>query len=111
YKSGFGSDYNPLNVKPVDNKDLSAYHNGDQSGTPEAFKSLIAAGATGGGGSNYTGNFTSAKAVKPTLGDGLQDYPYPSSSPLTSVAFNESTVLKAANLDTTNGYFQVWYSD
>src|SRR5262249_18214560 len=39
------------------------------------------------------------------------DYPYPSSNPLTSVAFNESSVLRAANLDTVNGYFQLWYND
>jgi hypothetical protein len=110
YKN-FSTDNNALNVKPVDSKTLSAYTNGDQSDTPEAFKSFLAAGGTGGGGPNYTGNFTPAKAVKPTLGDGLQDYPYPSSNPLTSVAFNESSVLKGAALDTTNGYFDVWYSD
>src|SRR4029077_13614644 len=51
------------------------------------------------------------KAVKPTLGDGLQDYPYASSNPRTSIAFNESTVLRATNLDTVNGYFEVWYND
>ncbi len=107
----FSSDDNALNVKPVDNQNLSAYQNGDQSGTPEAYKSSVAGGATGGGGKNYTGNFTPAKAVQPTLGDGLQDYPYPSSNPLTSIAFNESSVLRAANLDTVNGYFEVWYSD
>jgi hypothetical protein len=49
--------------------------------------------------------------VQPTLGNGLEDYPYPSSNALTSVAFNESSVLKGATLDTTNGYFEVWYSD
>jgi len=107
----FSTDYNALNVKPVDNKDLSAYHNGDQSDTPEAYKSFLAAGGTGGGGSNYTGNFTANKSVKPTLGDGLQDYPYASSNPLTSIAFNESTVLRAANLDAVNGFFQLWYND
>ena len=107
----FGGDYNTLDVKPVDNNALSVYLNGDQSGTPEAYKSFVAAGALGNGGPNYTGNFTPAKAVKPTLGDGVQDYPYPSSNPLTSVAFNESSVLKAANLDTVNGFFEVWYSD
>src|SRR5262249_25853332 len=37
--------------------------------------------------------------------------PYPSSNPLTSVAFNESAVLRAANLDTQDGFFQLWYSD
>jgi hypothetical protein len=111
YKPGFGTDPNALNVKPVDNNTLSAYHNGDKAGTPEAFKSLVTAGALGGGGNNYTGNFTGGKGVQTTLGNGLQDYPYPSSNPLTNIAFNESTVLKAANLDTTNGYFELWYSD
>jgi hypothetical protein len=110
YKS-FSTDYNALNVKPVDSNTASAYRNGDQSDTPEAFKSFLVAGGTGGGGNNYTGNYTPNMKVSPTLGDGLQDYPYPSSNPLTSIAFNESTVLKAANLDTVNGYFQVWYSD
>jgi len=111
YKPGFGTDYNGLNVKPVDDSKLSVYKNSDQSGTPEAFKSLVTGGALGGGGTNYTGSFTGGKSVQPSLGDGLQDYPYPSSNPLTNVAFNESTVLRAANLDTVNGYFQLWYND
>src|SRR5439155_13932607 len=55
--------------------------------------------------------FTGAAKAMPTLGDGLQEYPYPSSNPLTSIAFNESTVLKGANLDVANGTFDVWYSD
>ena len=110
YKN-FSTDYNVIGVKPVDNNSLSIYHNGDQSGAPEAYKSFVVAGATGAGGSNYTGNFTSAVGVKPTLGDGVQDYPFTSSNPLTSVAFNESSVLKAANLDLANGVFEVWYSD
>jgi hypothetical protein len=109
--STFGVDYTTLGVKPVDNNTLSTYLNGDKAGTPEAFKPYVIAGATGGGGNNYTGNFTPAKAVQPQLGDGASVYPYPSSNPLTSVAFNESTVLKAAYLDTTNGTFDVWYSD
>src|SRR5262249_30553680 len=110
YKN-FSANYNALNVKPVDNNSLSAYKNGDQSGAPEAFKSFVVAGGTGNGGSNYTGNFTPSTSVKVQLGDGLQDYPYPSSNPLTSIAFNESTVLRAANLDTVNGFFQLWYND
>ena len=44
-------------------------------------------GALGGGGTNYTGNFTPNAGVKPSLGDGVSDYPYPSSNPLTSIAF------------------------
>jgi hypothetical protein len=107
----FGTDNNALGVKPVDNNNLSAYLNGDKAGTPEAYKSSVVGGGMGDGGNNYTGNFTGSKTVQPTLGDGLQEYPYPSSNPLTSVAFNESSVLKGATLDTTNGYFEVWYSD
>ncbi len=110
YKS-FSTDNTTLGVKPVDNNTLSVYKSGDQSGTPEAFKSLVIAGALGNGGNNYTGNFTGGKSVTPTLGDGAQDYPYPSSNPLTSVAFNESTVVKGATLDLVNGAFEVWYSD
>jgi hypothetical protein len=111
YRPGFDGNYNDMGVKAVDSNNLTLYHNGDQSGAPEAYKSLVVAGATGGGGTNYTGNFTGNAAVKPTVGDGLQDYPYVSNNPLTNIAFNESTVLKGANLDTVNGYFQLWYSD
>jgi hypothetical protein len=110
YKS-FGTDYNALGVKPVDNNTLSSYKNGDKAGTPEAYKSSVVAGATGGGGNNFTGNFTPNKGVTPQFGDGASLYPYVSSDPLTSVAFNESTVLKSSNLDTTNGFFEIWYSD
>jgi hypothetical protein len=38
-------------------------------------------------------------------------YPFPSSNPLTSIAFNESDVLMAAKLDAVNGTFEVWYTD
>jgi hypothetical protein len=38
-------------------------------------------------------------------------YPFTSSNPLTSIAFNESDVLTGATLDTANGAFEVWYSD
>jgi hypothetical protein len=110
YKS-FSLDYTTLGVKPVDNNTLSVYKNGDKAGTPEAFKSAVVAGATGGGGTNYTGNFSPAAGVKPQFGDGASLYPYPSSNPLTSVAFNESSVLKASYLDVANGFFDVWYSD
>ncbi len=109
YKS-FSSDNNFVGIKPTDAKNLGV-NNGDKAGTPEAFKSAVVAGGTGNGGTNYTGNLTGAKNVNPTLGDGLQPYPYVSSNPLTSVAFNESTVLKGANLDANKGAFDLWYSD
>jgi hypothetical protein len=110
YRS-FSTDYNAVGVKPVDSNHFAPYTNGNKAGTPENFKASVTGGGTGGGGTNYTGNLTPGKGVNPQVGDGTQDYPYPSSNPLTSIAFNESTVLKAANLDTTNGYFELWYSD
>ena len=109
--TNFSTDYTTLNVKPADNAPPGVPNNPDKAGTPEAFKAAVTAGASGNGGNNYTGNASPGAAVKTSLGDGVSDYPYPSSNPLTSVAFNESTVLKAANLDTTNGYFELWYSD
>jgi hypothetical protein len=110
YKS-FSSDYNALGVKPVDNNTLSTYHNGDHAGTPESFKTSVINGATGGGGGNFTGNQSPGAGVQASFGDQAGLYPYPSSNPLTSVVFNESTVLKGANLDLTNGNFELWYSD
>src|SRR5262249_47624415 len=110
YKT-FSTDNNALGVKPVDNKDMSIYKNDNQSGAPEAFRTFVTKGGRGDGGTNYTGGFTGGKGVTPSFGDGVSDYPYASSNPLTSIAFNESTVLKAANLDTTNGFFQLWYND
>jgi hypothetical protein len=109
YKN-FGTDYTTLGVKPVDAKNLSVYPNGDHAGTPEAFKAQVTAGALGGGGTNYTGAYTPATNVTPSS-SGTIDYPFPSSNPLTSVAFNESEVLAGAKLDVANGTFEVWYTD
>jgi len=36
----FGTDYNALGVKPVDDNHLSQYRNSDHAGTPEAFKAF-----------------------------------------------------------------------
>ncbi|MBV9124325.1 MAG: carboxypeptidase regulatory-like domain-containing protein [Planctomycetes bacterium] len=49
--------------------------------------------------------------VKASLGNGGSDYPFLSSNPLTSVAFSESDVLRAAKLDAAQGTFEVWYND
>src|SRR5205807_10211463 len=57
------------------------------------------------------GSPTPSAKVQPSFGDGVSDFPFVSSNPRTSVAFNESTVLRAANLDVANGTFDVWYSD
>src|SRR5207253_1806151 len=51
----FSTDYNALGVKPVDDNKASVYQNSDHAGTPENFKAYVIGGATGGGGSNYTG--------------------------------------------------------
>lgn len=61
--SSWPSSYNDLQVKPVDDKNLSAYKNSDHAGTPEAFKSQVIGGARGGGGSNYTGSYSGTKSV------------------------------------------------
>jgi hypothetical protein len=111
YKN-FGTDYNTLNVKPVDgDKPPSPISNGDHAGTPEAFKADVTAGATGGGGNNFTGNFSPGGNVTTSLIGSALVYPFASSNPLTSIAFNESSVLVAAQLDTTNGFFKLWYTD
>lgn len=65
YKGGAcGADYNALGVKPIDSKSLDQYHNGDQAGTPENFKSSVTGGARGGGGSNYTGGYAGTAQIK-----------------------------------------------
>src|SRR5262249_28844144 len=50
--SQFSTDYNTLNVKPVDDSTTSAYKNSDRAGTPEAFKSSVIGGGSGNGGTN-----------------------------------------------------------
>jgi hypothetical protein len=118
--TGFASDYAALNVKPCDDGNASVYKNPDHAGTPEAFKANVTAGATGGGGGNYTGqpspNTQLTPPVPPPAGvtyisGNSSDYPFASSNPLTSVAFNESSALAAAAMNTNNGTFDVWYTD
>jgi hypothetical protein len=54
----FGATYNDLGVKPVDDNQASQYQNSDHAGTPEDFKVYVIGGATGGGGSNFTGSYS-----------------------------------------------------
>ena len=63
--SAFGSDNGGLGVKPVDDNKASQYKNSDHAGTPENFKSNVVGGATGGGGSNYTGGYSGTVSVGP----------------------------------------------
>ncbi len=63
--SNFSPDYNSLGVKPVDDNKASQYQNSDHAGTPENFKTFVTGGATGGGGSNYTGSLSGTVSVGP----------------------------------------------
>ena len=54
----FGTDYNSLGVKPVDDNKASQYQNSDHAGTPENYTQFVTGGARGGGGSNYTGSYS-----------------------------------------------------
>jgi hypothetical protein len=54
----FDTKYNNLGVKPVDDNKASQYQNSDHAGTPEDFKVYVIGGATGGGGSNFTGSYS-----------------------------------------------------
>ena len=63
--TNFNADYNLLGVKPVDDNKKNPYLNSDHAGTPENFKPYVIGGATGGGGSNYTGGLSGTAAVGP----------------------------------------------
>src|SRR6185312_8647871 len=65
--TSFGSDYRTLGVKPVDDDSASQYHNSDHAGTPENYKSFVTAGATGGGGTNFTGSYGATEWVSPII--------------------------------------------
>jgi hypothetical protein len=72
--TSFSTDYNALNVKPVDDNHVSAYQNSDHAGTPEAFLPYVVGGATGGGGSNFTGSLSATAQVTPTTLASLSGY-------------------------------------
>jgi sugar lactone lactonase YvrE len=64
--------YNALAIKSVDDPSSSAYKNADHAGTPEGtlgngstLKSQVTGGATGGGGSNYTGGYSGTLTAAP----------------------------------------------
>jgi hypothetical protein len=137
--TSFSADYTALNVKPCDDGHASSYQNGDHAGTPEAFRTALGAGANGpdkappppppppppGGpppppppvpNIQLSPNAQLTPPVPPPPGvtyisGNSSDYPFVSSNPLTSVAFNESDVLTAAALNTNNNTFEVWYTD
>jgi hypothetical protein len=118
--TNLATDYTQLGVKPCDDGHASVYQNPDHAGTPEAFKSYVASSGPGPGGNNYTGqpspNAQLTPPVPPPPGvtyisGNSSDYPFTSSNPLTSVAFNESDVLTAAAINVINNTFEIWYTD
>jgi hypothetical protein len=105
--SSFSSTYattSPLNnnVLGVNAEDGSADMNGtDPAGTPESYKSSVTFGATGGGLTNYTGYFTPAAGVVPTVApisvspSSLDFGPQPQGTPsasMTAVLTNNDSV-------------------
>jgi len=60
--TSFGADYNSLGVKPT-HQNACNFNNGDHAGTPENFKSSVVGGATGGGGSNWTGSWSGTQSA------------------------------------------------
>jgi hypothetical protein len=56
--NSFNPNYASLGVKPVDDTKASQYQNSDHAGTPESYKTYVIGGASGGGGSNYTGSYS-----------------------------------------------------
>ena len=57
-------DYNAMMIDPVHNAPTcNGYNNGDHSGTPEnqEVKNLVTGGGSGGGGSNWTGSWSSTR--------------------------------------------------
>ena len=66
--STFTNNYNSVGVKPVDDNQASEYKNSDHAGTPENFRQYVVGGATGGGGSNFTGSLsaTASCALSPS---------------------------------------------
>jgi hypothetical protein len=61
--TSFSADYNALGVKPVDSQTASSYNNTHKAGTPENYTSSVRSGATGGGGSNYTGSDSNTASI------------------------------------------------
>jgi len=58
YGSCFSGTSCVADVKATDDNHYPPYKNSDHAGTPEDFKGCLLPGATGGGGSNYTGSLS-----------------------------------------------------
>jgi len=57
-----------LNVKPT-HQNACNVNNGDHAGTPEnpAYQQCVTGGATGGGGSNFTGSWSGTVSASPCV--------------------------------------------
>lgn len=66
--TSFSTDYTTLGVKASDDNHFTPYANSDHDGTPENFKGSVTGGATGGGGSNYTGSLCGSANVPSPVG-------------------------------------------
>lgn len=71
-------DYAAMSVKPVDDNHTSVYNNSHHAVTPEGtlpsgtlIISKVRGGATGGGGSNYTGGLSGTATLTPEAVDAL----------------------------------------
>ena len=86
--TNFSSNYGALGVKPVDDNHVSQYQNSDHAGTPENYKAFLGqGGATGGGGSNFTGSYSATGHVLA-----------PQLSTLSGLVFDEGTNQGLANV-------------
>jgi hypothetical protein len=61
--TSFSTNYNALGIKSLDDNNKCSYKNSDHAGTPENYKQYVVGGATGGGGSNYTGSLSGTASV------------------------------------------------
>ena len=91
----FSANYNSLGVKSVDDNKASQYKNSDHAGTPENFTAYVTGGATGGGGSNYTGSYSGTAAC--TAGVASQQLAYVTNFTSTSMPGTVSVINTANN--------------
>ena len=61
--TSFTTDYNSIGVKASDSNQYPPYNNSHHAGSPENYGSFVTGGATGGGGSNFTGSLCSSHAI------------------------------------------------
>ena len=69
--SSFSADMASVNVKAVDDNHFAPYANSDHAGTPENFTSFVVGGATGGGGSNFTGSYSATGSFTAIVGSSI----------------------------------------